>query len=184
MTEEDTPFKPSVGQRLFRNAANVQLRGTTYDARHMDKFIDSSFGEKSVQLDASGIPVQQTLSSMSRIQQGYSAYLTSMKTTSNPHALSSHVSSAIKPSVCFLNLPREAAKIHGTPPDMIDGPSPLQKLGNEITLKDRFTKTVFEVEREEHEGVKPEKIGSLHEARSSLFLTLEGQQPQLKSPKE
>lgn len=58
MTEEDTPFKPSVGQRLFRNAANVQLRGTTYDARHMDKFIDSSFGEKSVQLDASGMPVQ------------------------------------------------------------------------------------------------------------------------------
>ena len=121
---------------------------------------------------------------MSRIQQGYSAYLTSMKTTSNMHALSSHVSSAIKPSVCFLNLPREAAKIHGTPPDMIDGPSPLQKLGNEITLKDRFHKTVFEVEREDHEGVKPEKLDSLREARSSLFLTLGGQQPQLKSPKE
>ena len=144
MTEEDTPFKPTVSQRIFKNAANVQLRGQTYDARHMDKFLDSNFGERSIQLDANGVPMQNTMSNMSRIQQGYSAYLTSMKTTSNQHALSSHMSSAIKPSVCFLNLPREASKIVGIPPDMIDGPSPLQKLGNDVTLKDKINKTIFE----------------------------------------
>ena len=106
-----------------------------------------------------------TMSNMSRIQQGYSAYLTSMKTNSNPGALSSHISSAIKPSVCFLNLPREAHKIVGKPPDMMDGPSPLQKLGNDVTLRDKLNKTNFENEREQHEGVKDAKIGCLSEAR-------------------
>lgn len=107
-----------------------------------------------------------------------------MKTTSNQNALSSHMSSAIKPSVCFLNLPREASKIIGIPPDMIDGPSPLQKLGNDVTLKDKMNKTVFEKERELHEGVKDNKMNCLSEARSSLFLTLEGKKPSLMSPKE
>ena len=56
MTEKDTPFRPTHTQKVFKNAANVQLRGTTYDARHMDKFLESGFGEKSVQMDATGLP--------------------------------------------------------------------------------------------------------------------------------
>lgn len=107
-----------------------------------------------------------------------------MKTTGNAHALSSHMSSAIKPSVCFLNLPREASKIIGIPPDMIDGPSPLQKLGNDVTLKDKMNKTIFETEREKHLGVKDAKMECLSEARGSLFLTLEGGRPSLMSPKD
>lgn len=52
MTEEDTPFRPSKTQTIFKNAANVQLRGSTFDATHMDKFIGSGFGERSIQIGA------------------------------------------------------------------------------------------------------------------------------------
>jgi hypothetical protein len=48
MTEEETPFKPSRTQKIFKNAANVTLRGNTYDATHMDKFLSSGFGERSI----------------------------------------------------------------------------------------------------------------------------------------
>ena len=50
MTEMDTPFRPSRTQRIFKNAANVQLRGSTYDAKHMDSFLGSNFGERSIQI--------------------------------------------------------------------------------------------------------------------------------------
>jgi len=36
MTDEDTPFKPSRTQTIFKNTANVSLRGNTYDATHLD----------------------------------------------------------------------------------------------------------------------------------------------------
>lgn len=34
----------------------------------MDKFLDSNFGDRSIQLDANGVPLQATMSNMSRIQ--------------------------------------------------------------------------------------------------------------------
>ena len=46
MTEEDTPFKPNRTQTIFKNTANVALRGNTYDAKHLDRFLGSNFGEK------------------------------------------------------------------------------------------------------------------------------------------
>ena len=46
MTEEDTPFKPNRTQTIFKNTANVTLRGSTYDAKHLDRFLGSNFGEK------------------------------------------------------------------------------------------------------------------------------------------
>ena len=33
---------------IFKNTANVSLRGSTFDARHMDSFLSSGFGEKSI----------------------------------------------------------------------------------------------------------------------------------------
>jgi len=52
MTEDDTPFKLSKTQTIFKNAANVSLRGNTFDATHLDKFLRSGYGEQSVQLNA------------------------------------------------------------------------------------------------------------------------------------
>ena len=48
MTEDETPFRPTKTQQIFKNAANVTLRGNTYDATHMDKFLNSGFGERSI----------------------------------------------------------------------------------------------------------------------------------------
>ena len=39
---------PTKTERIFQNTANLQLRGNTYDANHLDKFLDSGYGEKSL----------------------------------------------------------------------------------------------------------------------------------------
>jgi hypothetical protein len=38
-------------QQVFKNVANLALRGTTFDAHHLDKFLGSPFGEKSFSID-------------------------------------------------------------------------------------------------------------------------------------
>ena len=48
LTEVNSPFVPTKTQQIFHNSANLQLRGNTYDATHMDKFLSSGFGEKGV----------------------------------------------------------------------------------------------------------------------------------------
>lgn len=55
MTEDDTPFKPSTTQKIFKNAPNVSLRGGTYDAKHLDSFLGSGFGEKSLQVNSGNV---------------------------------------------------------------------------------------------------------------------------------
>jgi len=45
MQETDTPFRPTKTQTVFKNTANLSLRGSTYDAGHLDKFLHSQFGE-------------------------------------------------------------------------------------------------------------------------------------------
>ena len=49
LTEEDTPFRESKHETLFKNVANVTLRGTTFNATHLDKFLNSNYGEKTGQ---------------------------------------------------------------------------------------------------------------------------------------
>jgi hypothetical protein len=48
LTESSSPFVPTKTQTIFHNTANLSLRGNTYDARHMDKFLGSGYGEKSL----------------------------------------------------------------------------------------------------------------------------------------
>lgn len=47
LNEHTSPFKPSKTQALFKNVANLSIRGNTYDARHLDQFLDSHYGERS-----------------------------------------------------------------------------------------------------------------------------------------
>ena len=56
MTEDQSPFKPSRTQLIFKNAANVSLRGSTFDATHMDKFLQSGFGETSMMMQTQESP--------------------------------------------------------------------------------------------------------------------------------
>ncbi len=39
LTDKDTPFRDTKASMLFKNTANLSLRGNTYDARHLDMFI-------------------------------------------------------------------------------------------------------------------------------------------------
>ncbi len=48
LDENASPFVPTKTERIFQNTANLQLRGNTYDATHLDKFLTSGFGEKSL----------------------------------------------------------------------------------------------------------------------------------------
>ena len=48
MTDLDTPFRATKTQQIFKNTANVTLRGNTFDARHLDQFLQSGYGEKSI----------------------------------------------------------------------------------------------------------------------------------------
>lgn len=51
LTQEKSPFKPTRAQVMFKNTANLTLRGSTYDARHLDRFLTSTYGERSLNSD-------------------------------------------------------------------------------------------------------------------------------------
>jgi len=46
LDEHQSPFKCTKTQTIFRNTANLSLRGNTYDVMHLDKFLDSEYGDK------------------------------------------------------------------------------------------------------------------------------------------
>ena len=48
LDEKSSPFVPTKTQEIFKNSANLQLRGNTYDANHLDRFLNSNYGEKSL----------------------------------------------------------------------------------------------------------------------------------------
>ena len=118
MTEKDTPFKPSTTQKIFKNAANVQLRGNTYDARHMDSFLGSGFGDRSVQF------AEHPHLSGPRNAQSARSSPGGGGGSNMVNFLMSGSSSQIRPSVSFLSMGREEYKqIKYT--DEMDGPSPM-----------------------------------------------------------
>lgn len=51
LDETVSPFVATRTQRVFKNVANLSLRGKTYDAKHLDKFLTSSYGDKSFNPD-------------------------------------------------------------------------------------------------------------------------------------
>lgn len=116
MTEKDTPFKPSTTQKIFKNAANVQLRGSTYDAKHLDKFLGSGFGDKSLQLNEHTMGGRNAQSARASPGGGGGSNMVNF--------LMSGSSSQIRPSVSFLSMSRKDYKqIKYT--DEMDGPSPM-----------------------------------------------------------
>ena len=144
MTEHDTPFKPNRTQTIFKNTANVTLRGSTYDAKHLDRFLGSNFGEKSIQLGEGGSQHHQSTVSARTGPGGGGG-------TNMMSYLLNGAGSAIKPSVSFVSMGRADYKQH-IYTDIQDGPSPLQLLGNEPSAKDKAggADNHFEVERKAH----------------------------------
>lgn len=46
LDETNSPFVMSKKQQIFQNSANQQLSGSTFDATHMDNFLEGQFGDK------------------------------------------------------------------------------------------------------------------------------------------
>lgn len=78
--------------------ANLNLRGATYDAKHLDKFLGSEYGDRSFNLDRSkGLHNENDLDASVARNRSYIAHLPDYLVNSQ----------SIKPSVSFLNLNRE-----------------------------------------------------------------------------
>lgn len=163
MTEEDTPFKANRTQTIFKNTANVSLRGTTYDAKHLDRFLGSNFGEKQIQVgEGSQMMHQSTVSARTGPGGGGGSNMMSY--------LMNGTSNSIKPSVAFVSMSRKEYKQnHYT--DEQDGPSALQMLGNEKAQKDIHpgNDNLFECERKDHIDTLSEKTAVLDDVKKMLY---------------
>ena len=53
LNEKTSPFTDTKTQKIFKNTANLTLKGSTYDATHLDSFLQSQYGQKG-QLGRSG----------------------------------------------------------------------------------------------------------------------------------
>lgn len=162
MTEDQSPFKLTKTQTIFKNAANVSLRGSTFDATHLDKFLDSDFGEKSM---IGNIVDQSKRNEVTNRTGGPGG-----GGGSNLMSYLSNNTNSIRPSISFISMNRDEYKMTEYP-DLMDGPSPMQILGNEKALKDKFKEnpTMFEKERDDHNSVQSRNISKLNTAKNLLY---------------
>ena len=144
MTDEETPFKQSKTQTLFKNAANVALSGHTFDAKHMDKFIGSQYGEKQFQPGAELNKRSVGMKSVLPHSGGGASFISS---------LTQNMNSRIRPSFSFVSMPRSEYKQH-IYVDENSGPSPLQLQSNPLKDKNNKSKIYYEQERENHINAK------------------------------
>jgi hypothetical protein len=191
---------PTKTEKIFQNTANLQLRGSTYDATHMDKFLGSGYGEKSLGTNVAST-YQASLKRAAREQThntgsfkdpamqshggpGDSIYEpgsiddkditmeTSMMQHRTAHSrLPNYLvsSQAIKPTISFMSLGREAQKINHFV-DLQDGPSSLQKRPGVPTARESMRQELpYETERNYHLQSKAQKMDQLEKARSTLF---------------
>ena len=84
--------------------------------------------------------------------------------------LMSGTTNSIKPSVSFVAMGRKDYK-QNIYTDELDGPSPMQILGNEKAFKDRCPEvpTVFETERDAHLSTIKDNVDSLSQAKGVMY---------------
>ena len=108
MDETQSPFVPSKTQKIFKNVANLSLRGATYDAKHLDNFLSSDYGDKSFNPERLDRIKASTINASDDHQ--ISDLEASVARNRSIHAhLPGYLvnSQAIKPSTSFLNIDRE-----------------------------------------------------------------------------
>jgi hypothetical protein len=123
LNETNTPFVPTKTERVFKNVANLSLRGSTFDAKHLDKFLNSAYGEQSFNPDR----VEQAHFNQMTVSEQTKTLEASVQRHRSVHSnLPSYLvnSSAIKPSTIFLSPDRENVKFTAFI-DLMDGPSGL-----------------------------------------------------------
>ena len=120
LDETQSPFIETKSQQIFKNAANLTLRGSTYDAKHLDSFLGSHYGEKSFNPERSMQKASQTLCDKPLTDLDESV----MRNRSLHAHLPSYLvnSQSIKPTTSFLNLDR-SKQVFNHYVDLQAGPS-------------------------------------------------------------
>lgn len=119
LDEKTSPFKDSKTRTIFKNTANLSLRGTTYDAKHMDRFLGTTF-------------------CLTHAPNTNSHNLGSVTTKrSHPSSQQQTNQQTVRPSVAFASSPRDKVPLQLTYVDLQDGPSSLQVREGEATLLER-----------------------------------------------
>ena len=108
--------------------SNLKLRGNTYDARHLDRFLDSEFGERSLS------PYRAQAKSTLETDAVQATNYKTLVAEKMPEYITK--ADAIKPTISFLNLPRDR-QIFNHYVDLQGGPSSLQKRTSIPTLYER-----------------------------------------------
>ena len=121
LDDNTSPFTDTKAQKIFKNTANLTLKGNTFDANHLDSFLSSQYCSKP----------ESTTFKRSLM------HINDSRGTSQKKGISYTLSSSmVRPSVAFISLNREAQ----TQPiyiDQYDGPSSLQKSDSVPTMKDQ-----------------------------------------------
>ena len=156
LDETNSPFRDTKAQKIFRNVANYQLTGNTYDAKHLDQFLNSSFGDNSPKrtkrktedlLNSNSKQALETVNRHKSVMARLPSYLT------DP--------SAIKPSISFRTIERNKVKFTQFV-DLQDGPSSLLKRDSIPTLYGRHSQNShYEVERIKHLSSVKQSVDAL-----------------------
>jgi len=163
----NSPFSATKTQKIFKNTANLTLKGSTFDAFHLDSFLHSQYGAKN-----SGQGTKTTTNAS--LYGGISR--TQAKKASASYIMGA---SSIRPSVAFVSMDR-SHPTQSTYVDVYDGPSSLQKRDNLPTLKEKQGVLPYESEREKHLANLRAAIQENDEANQRLW----GDSPSIRSPQQ
>jgi hypothetical protein len=114
LDETTSPFSDSHSQHIFKNTANLQLRGNTFDAKHLDNFLDSVYGERAIYVNSRKAikGPEDSIEKSRSLTQNLPSYMVS--------------TSGIKPTTSFLSQERDKIQFQDYV-DLYSGPSSLQK---------------------------------------------------------
>lgn len=147
LNEKTSPFRETHTRKVFKNTANLSLRGTTYDATHMDKFLGSQYCNLNVNATATNKDYNAnkslTAHSASNVNHRSSSINNKLANDNSNNAkslLKSYMttSNTIRPSVAFTSSSRDQVPRVLTYVDLYDGPSSLQQRDGEVTLNDKL----------------------------------------------
>lgn len=170
LDETNSPFRDTKVQKIFRNVANYQLSGNTYDAKHLDQFLNSSFGDNSPNRTKRKTETLNQTNSKQALE------------TVNRHKsvmarLPSYLTdpSVIKPSISFRTIERNQVKFTSFV-DLQDGPSILLKRDSIPTLYGRHSQNShYEDERKKHLNSVKQSMDALKAIQTILYQKPENQ---------
>jgi len=127
-----------VRSKMFKEVANVKLRGATFDAKHLDSFLKSEYGEKAEQnyssnkMDSDPKNLKNTMQTSNTMQTYHKN--DNVRTTSFPIPIQTNV----RPTHTFISVPRDNnAQTHYV--DLSDKSQTLLDSSTNISTSDKNT---------------------------------------------